>query len=156
MPEMKGGCLCGQLRYMANAEPVFIGVCHCKNCQKESGTAFNVVVAVPQSAVSIQGSPRTYTSKGDSGMDYVRRLCPNCGSTILSEPAALPGIAALRAGTLDDTSWLVPAAHFFTRSASAQSWVEPVAGASCFETQPDGWGDLLQAWRAMWPEFFPQ
>src|SRR5204863_9171627 len=82
MAELDGGCLCGQLRYMADAEPVFIGVCHCKNCQKESGTAFNVVVAVPQSAVSIQGSPRTYTSKGDSGMDYVRRLCPNCGSTI--------------------------------------------------------------------------
>src|SRR4030081_3252759 len=102
MPEMKGGCLCGQLRYMANAEPVFIGVCHCKNFQKD------VVVAVPQSAVSIQGSPRTYTSKGDSGMDYVRRLCPNCGSKILSEPAALPGIAALRAGTLDDNSWVKP------------------------------------------------
>jgi len=134
MPEMKGGCLCGQLRYTANAEPVFTGVCHCKNCQKESGTAFNVVVAVPQSAVSIQGSPRTYTSKGDSGKDYVRRLCPNCGSTILSEPAALPGIAVLRAGTLDDTAWLKPSMEIFCDSA--QSWVQLGGGMQRFPKMP--------------------
>jgi hypothetical protein len=134
MPEMKGGCLCGQLRYTANAEPVFTGVCHCKDCQKESGTAFNVVVAVPLSAVSIQGSPRTYTTKGDSGKDYVRRLCPNCGSTILSEPAALPGIAALRAGTLDDTSWLTPGMEIYCDSA--QPWVQLGGSMQRFPKMP--------------------
>jgi hypothetical protein len=134
MPEMTGGCLCGQLRYTANAEPVFTGVCHCKDCQKESGTAFNVVIAVPLSAVSIQGSPRTYTTKGDSGKDYVRRLCPNCGSTILSEPQALPGIAALRAGTLDDTSWLNPDMEIYCDSA--QPWVQLGGGMQRFPKMP--------------------
>lgn len=134
MPEMKGGCLCGQLRYTATAEPVFTAVCHCKDCQKESGTTFNLVVAVPLSAVSIQGSPRTYTTKGDSGKDYVRRLCPNCGSTILSEPAALPGIAALRAGTLDDTSWLKPGMEIYCDSA--QPWVQLGGGMQRFPKMP--------------------
>jgi len=134
MPEMKGGCLCGQLRYTVNAEPVFTGVCHCKDCQKESGTAFNVAVAVPLSAVSIQGSPRTFTTKGDSGKDYVRRLCPNCGSTILSEPAALPGIAALRAGTLDDTSWLKPGMEIYCDSA--QPWVQLGGSMQRFPKMP--------------------
>src|SRR3974390_745785 len=41
MPEMRGGCLCGQIRYSANAEPVLLAVCHCKNCQKQAGTAFS-------------------------------------------------------------------------------------------------------------------
>lgn len=122
MPEIKGGCLCGQVRYSSNAEPIFTGICHCKDCQKESGTAFNVVVAVPQSAVSILGSPKTYATKGDSGKDNVRRLCPNCGSTILSEPAALAGVSIIRAGTLDDPSWLKPSMEIYCNSA--QPWVQ--------------------------------
>ena len=112
----------------------FSSACAIARIARRSPTAFNVVVAVPQSAVSIQGSPRTYTSKGDSGMDYVRRLCPNCGSTILSEPAALPGIAALRAGTLDDTSWLKPNMEIFCESA--QPWVQLGGGMQRFPKMP--------------------
>src|SRR5215471_4261660 len=93
MAEIVGGCLCGQVRYSGTAEPMFTGVCHCKDCQKETGTAFNIVVAVPQAALSFRGSPKTYTQQGDSGQDVVRRFCPNCGSTITSEPAAMPGVA---------------------------------------------------------------
>src|SRR5579859_3643119 len=101
MPRMTGGCLCGQVRYSADAEPMFTGVCHCKSCQKQSGAAFSIVVAVPQNALHIQGSPKTYSSKGDSGKEVVARFCPNCGSTITSEPAMLPGASILRAGTLE-------------------------------------------------------
>jgi hypothetical protein len=49
---------------------------------------------------------------------------------------------------------MVPTAHFFTRSA--QSWVQPAGGAGCYETQPADFSALMQAWRAMWPEFFPK
>ena len=43
--KIEGGCLCGKVRYSADAEPTFVGICHCKNCQKGTGTAFSVVVA---------------------------------------------------------------------------------------------------------------
>jgi hypothetical protein len=76
MPQMNGGCLCGQLRYAANTEPIFSAVCHCKTCQKQTGTAFRIVVAVPQSAVSIQGSLKTCTRAGDTGQRVVNRFCP--------------------------------------------------------------------------------
>ena len=46
MTEMTGGCLCGQVRYSANTEPAFVGVCHCRNCQKQTGTAFSVLVGI--------------------------------------------------------------------------------------------------------------
>jgi len=55
MREMQGGCLCGQVRYSANAEPALIAVCHCKNCQKQAAGAFSVVTAIPKSALSVQG-----------------------------------------------------------------------------------------------------
>jgi hypothetical protein len=134
MPQITGSCRCGQVRYSANAEPIFTGVCHCKSCQKESGTAFNVVVAVPQAALTIEGSPKTYTARGDSGKEVVARFCPNCGSTILSEPAALPGASILRAGTLDDTSWLKPTMEIYCDSA--QSWVQLGGGMQRFAKMP--------------------
>ena len=122
MPEISGGCQCGQLRYKASAEPVFTGVCHCTACQKETGTAFNIVVAVPQAAVTVEGSPKTFVAKGDSGNDNPRKFCPNCGSTIMSEPTLMPGVSIIRAGTLDDTSWLKPTMEIYCDSA--QPWVQ--------------------------------
>jgi hypothetical protein len=53
MREIIGGCLCGQVRYSVKADPAFVGVCHCKNCQKQTGTSFSVLIGVPKSALSI-------------------------------------------------------------------------------------------------------
>ncbi len=122
MLDITGGCLCGQLRYEANAEPIFSAVCHCKTCQKQSGTAFRVVIAVPRPAVSIQGSPKIYTRTGDSGQQVVNRFCPDCGSTVVIEPAALPGTTIIPAGTLNDASWLKPTMEIYCDDA--QSWVQ--------------------------------
>ncbi len=138
MPKMTGGCLCGQVRYSADAEPVFTGVCHCKSCQKQSGTAFNIVVAVPQPALSIQGQTKSYAATGDSGKHNISKFCPNCGSTILSEPEILPGVSILRAGTLDDSSWLKPTMEIYCDSA--QPWVELGGGMQRFPKMPPGPG----------------
>ena len=134
MPEMVGGCLCGQVRYLANVEPMFTGVCHCTSCQKITGSAFNVAVAVPRTALSIQGSPKSYIKIAESGQEVVLRFCPNCGSTILSEPAAMPAASILRAGTLDDTSWLKPTMEIYCDSA--QPWVALGGGLKRFPKMP--------------------
>lgn len=136
VPKITGSCACGQVHYSAEAEPVFTGVCHCTECQKETGTAFNIVVAVPQSALSIEGTPKDYVAKGDSGKQVVRKFCPNCGSTLLSEPEVMAGVSILRAGTLDDTSWLKPTMEIYC--ASAQSWVQLGGGMQRFPGMPSG------------------
>jgi len=56
--KIEGGCLCGKVRYSADAEPTFVGVCHCKNCQKGTGTAFAIVVALPTPALNVQAGCR--------------------------------------------------------------------------------------------------
>ena len=134
IPQTVGACLCGQVRYSTSADPPFTGICHCKDCQKETGTAFNVVIAVPQSALSIKGSPKTYVAKADSGKDVVRRFCPNCGSTILSEPQGLPGVSIIRAGTLDNPSWVKPQMEIYCDSA--QPWVQLGGGLQRFPKMP--------------------
>jgi hypothetical protein len=134
MAQIVGGCLCGQVRYSGTADPMFTGVCHCKDCQKETGTAFNIVIAVPATAVSIQGPTKTYATTGDSGQPNVRTLCPNCGSTILSQPAAMPGASIIRAGTLDDPSWLKPTMEIYCDSK--QPWVALGGGLQSFPKMP--------------------
>jgi hypothetical protein len=119
--KMTGGCLCGQVRYAAEADPLFTSICHCRNCQKQAGTAFSVLVAVPRAAIAIEGNVKTFHDRGDSGKPVQRRFCPECGSPIATEVATMPDITFIMAGTLDDTSWLSPSVELFCDSA--QPWV---------------------------------
>jgi hypothetical protein len=130
MAEFTGGCMCGQVRYSATADAVFTGVCHCKHCQKLTGSAFSVGVGVPKTALSIQGSLKEFQFKGGSGQVVSLQSCPNCGSPIFSEAAALPGISIIRAGTLDDTSSLKPTMEIFCDEA--QTWVGLEGGMQRF------------------------
>ena len=122
--------MCGKLRYAADSEPVFSAVCHCKTCQKQTGTAFRIVVAVPRPAVYLRGMPRTYTRMGDSGQEVINRFCADCGSTVVIEPTALGDITIIPAGTLDDTSWLQPTMEIYCDDA--QSWVQLGGGMQRF------------------------
>jgi hypothetical protein len=120
--KIEGGCLCGKVRYAADAEPAFVGVCHCKNCQKASGTAFRVVLAIPKPALSVQGALKTFDDQGDSGKTLHRRFCPECGSSIMTEVEGGSGFAIVMAGSLDDPSWVKPTMEIYYDSA--QPWVE--------------------------------
>jgi hypothetical protein len=118
--KLEGGCLCGKVRYSGEAEPIFVGVCHCTNCQKGSGTAFNVVVAVPKPAVSMTGSISTYEGKGDTGNPTYKRFCPECGSPVAEEAAIMADVVMIPVGTLDDPSSVQPAMQIYCDSA--QPW----------------------------------
>jgi hypothetical protein len=119
--KIEGGCLCGKVRYSADAEPAFVGVCHCKNCQKASGTAFAIVVGLPKPTLNVQGTLKTFTGQGDSGKATYRRFCPDCGSGLIDEAEVVPDVTMILAGTLDDASGVTPTTEIFCDSA--QPWV---------------------------------
>jgi hypothetical protein len=120
--KIEGGCLCGKVRYSADAEPAFVGVCHCKNCQKGTGTAFAAVVALPKPALNVQGALKTFNDRGDSGKILFRRFCPECGSSVMDEAEAMPNVVMILTGTLDDPSWVKPQMQIYCDSA--QPWVK--------------------------------
>jgi hypothetical protein len=130
MPKFSGGCLCGAVRYECNAEPLGMAICHCTHCQKVSGSAFSVNIVVPASSVTWQGQSASYADTGESGKPLSRKFCGNCGSSLATETEALPGAIVIKAGTLDDKSWLKPNYHIWTRSA--QPWVQIQSGATTF------------------------
>lgn len=114
---IEGGCLCGAVRYRAKGSPVLQAVCHCRNCQRQSGTPFSVVVAVEADSLQVEGKLKVYVDHGASGNEVLRRFCPDCGSPISSELPASSGIIYLKAGTLDDVSAIAPKVHVWCDSA---------------------------------------
>ena len=92
MAKITGGCLCGKVRYSANADPAFIGVCHCRDCQKFTGSAFAMVVACRRRRCQSQGKLNTFSKPGDTGKTIERSFCPECGSSIADEAAVMPGM----------------------------------------------------------------
>ena len=121
MGQIEGSCLCGKVHYSSNAEPAFVGVCHCADCQRFTGSAFSTVIALPASALKVTGALKTFSKQGDSGKIIHRRFCPECGSGIVDEADALPGVAMINAGTLNDRSWVKPQSEIYCDSA--QPWV---------------------------------
>ena len=116
MQQIAGSCLCGSLRYTCGSEALFTAICHCRACQKSTGTAFSVVVGVKKSDVTIDGSTlKTYEDVGDSGQPTYRHFCCECGSTIMAEMGARPELACIKAGTLDNPDELSPQLHVYWR-----------------------------------------
>ena len=137
MSKVAGSCLCGSVRYRTEAEPLMTAVCHCDNCQRQSGTAFSVIVGVPAGSLRFEGDEHlaTFEDRGTSGKAVSRRFCKNCGSPIVSLVGIMPDVHFIKAGTLHDRSWLQPTAHFWCDSA--QPWVEIGAGVSKFAKNPE-------------------
>lgn len=135
-PVREGGCQCGAVRYRLTGEPMMLVVCHCKECQRQSGSAFGMSLVVRTADFELlSGALGRFERSSDSGRKVGVAFCPTCGTRVFHEPERMSGLALnVRAGTLDDTSALVPAMHVWTRSK--QPWVVIPEGVTQFEGQP--------------------
>jgi len=125
-----GGCQCGYVRYSLDGEVFRLNVCHCRDCQRQSGSAFGMSLVIEPKTLSLtSGELHTFELTADSGRVKTCAFCPKCGVRIYNRTSAL---CSVKAGTLDDTRWLVPDAHYWTRSR--QAWTALPAGIPCYET----------------------
>lgn len=114
-----GGCQCGFVRYRLDGEAGTLSVCHCRECQRQSASAFGMSLAVdPESFVLVAGSLKSFDMLCDSGRIKACAFCPECGTRIHHRVGET---MSLKAGTLDETADLEPAAHYWT--ARKQDWV---------------------------------
>lgn len=121
-----GGCLCGQVRYSFQGEPLIVAVCHCRHCQRQSGSAFSLVVAVPDGAIAQTGPTKTFADWGTSGLPVHRVFCPECGSPITSRIEVMPGVTFIKAGTLDEPGRWTPTLEVFC--SVRWPWLPPLTG----------------------------
>ena len=115
---MEGRCACGEVRYRLLAEPFVVHCCHCRSCQRETGSAFVINAIVETANVEVaHGEPQTIDTPSDSGKGQKIVRCPTCEVALWSHYAGAGDKAAfIRAGTLDDPDACPPDVHIFTRS----------------------------------------
>jgi hypothetical protein len=121
-----GGCACGAIRYECTAEPLYMGNCHCRDCQRATGSAYFAAVGMSDTAFRLTaGTPTWYEKLADSGNTMRRGFCPQCGSPVFLTNSARPSWVVLYAGSLDDPSWVRPARNIYTASAQPWDYLDP-------------------------------
>ena len=111
----KGHCLCGYVSYEYSGHIGPANYCHCEDCRRSTGSAFNIGVRFDVAGFRIvSGNPKAFTKRGESGFELTRHFCPECGSPIYTSSPRHPEYIYIKAGTLDDPN-LVRLTH--------QNWV---------------------------------
>jgi hypothetical protein len=134
MQERQGSCACGAVHYVLKGEPLATAVCHCRHCQKQSGSAFSFNLIVKEADYAQSGETKSYVTIGDSGQPSYRHFCPQCGSPIITKAAVMPGVVIVKAGTLDSMEGLQPQREIYTDHAA--DWLDPVEGAALYARSP--------------------
>jgi hypothetical protein len=132
-----GGCQCGSIRYEVSDAPITVYACHCTECQKQSGSAFAMAAVIARESFRItKGAPAMFARQTSATKTMECWFCSSCGTRLYHIPggADYPN-RNVKPGTLDDSSWLNPTIHFWTRSA--QKWVVIPEDAIRYETQPE-------------------
>ena len=113
-----GGCLCGAVRWTYDGEVGAAAYCHCADCRRCTGSAFNVSVRVTAAGFRIVGGePKCFTKSGESGRPVTRCFCQDCGSPLYTLPPLHPELVFVKAGSFDDSAVVRPAHQAWTRSA---------------------------------------
>lgn len=123
---MTGGCLCGAVRFTYDGPIGGAAYCHCEDCRKCTGSAFNVSLAFEGVHFKvIAGTPKGYTKQADSGHELTRYFCPTCGSPIYTSSPKHPDRVYVKAGSLDDPTFVKPAYQSWTRSSVPWAEIDP-------------------------------
>jgi hypothetical protein len=131
--------------------PLLVFACHCTECQRWSGSAFALSMPIRRDSFALlRGAPKPWRHSGASGFESTYWFCGDCGGRIFGERSDQPNIVTIRAGTLDETSWVRPIAHI--NLESAQAWQRILNRAECFEMMPKDFSELARQWRELWKE----
>jgi hypothetical protein len=131
-----GGCQCGRVRFTVAGEPLALYVCHCRECRKQSASAFGMSLQMPRAGLSVTvGAPRFWTRDAHSGARVECAFCPDCGSRLWHQGSHDAATVTIKAGALDAPVDAATAIHIWV-SRKLPGIAIP-DGAQCFDEEPD-------------------
>jgi hypothetical protein len=140
---LEGGCACGAVRYGLTSPPMFVHCCHCRDCQRQTGSAFVINALIETDRITLRsGSVRPIAMPTDSGSPHHIHRCSSCHTALWSDYGGRPTLCFVRVGTLDDPSVLSPDVHIYVRSKLP--WVALPEGVPAF----DAYYDSQKLWPA--------
>jgi hypothetical protein len=126
MSDVTGRCLCGYVTWRYDGEVGPASYCHCEDCRRCTGSAFNVGVRLNRTHFHVTaGAPKGFTKRADSGRELTRHFCPACGSPIFTSAPKHPDHIYVKAGTFDDPGLVRPERQAWVASAVAWRRVAP-------------------------------
>ena len=130
---LAGGCACGAIRYKLTEHPLIVHACHCRDCQRITGSAFVINLWIERKFVETNRAPKSFRLIAGTGKPHDVFFCEKCGTYLWSFYHAAPGDALfVRAGTLDRPEQVNPDVHIFTRSKLP--WLQLPKDVPAFET----------------------
>lgn len=140
---LEGGCACGAVRYRLASPPLFVHCCHCRDCQRQTGSAFVVNALIETDRVALLSGELTAVAvPTDSGRPHDIQRCSHCQTAVWSHYGGISALCFVRVGTLDDPAALPPDVHIYTRSKLP--WVALPDAVPAF----DAYYDSRQLWPA--------
>ncbi len=138
-----GSCQCEHIKYCVLGQPLTLFNCHCKECQKQSASAFGMALWIKQKTVDVlSGKLKTWIRDLPSGGKLACDFCPICGTRIFHRHKNYKDMISIKPGTLDDTSWLKPSGHIWTDSA--QTWFEINKDSKNYAKNPESYEELIK------------
>lgn len=114
---LEGGCACGTVRYRLKSRPMITHCCHCRDCQRQTGSAFVINALIETDRIEmLSGAPKAVAMPTDSGRPHDIHRCPDCGTALWSDYGGRPYLRFVRVGTLDEPSEVPPDVHIYARS----------------------------------------
>ena len=120
--EQTGGCLCGKVSYLFDRDQVISAHhCHCVDCKKNTGSGTATILLIPDNSLKVKGNLKFFTVAGSAGSNVSRGFCEECGSPLISFVEENPDIKFIKAGSIDDSSWVTANSNFWSSTASPWS-----------------------------------
>ena len=119
------GCLCGDIRYQIEGDPLFVSQCCCKDCQKATGTGHTTIIGIHKSQLAMTGEPTTFTNTGDTGGKVTRHFCGRCAGRLYTSGDTPGDHIMVQAGSLDDPAQVSPENVIYVKDRVKWDFVDP-------------------------------